>query len=236
LVYILLPLSTLCFAEGAKQDAGVMTIVQKNIFVRTIVLTGVGFLAINCGNDLEDSQVDSGPGADWAACQNTSECVLRANSCCDVCGMPTLEDVDAVNQEKIAEHFEDVCDEPQPNCPKCAIGINPDLVAICSDNGFCEAIDTGADTDTDTDNDSDTGGAGDVCGGFAGLGCLPGLFCKQTMGECNVVADGMGKCVAIPEGCGAVYDPVCGCDGKTYGNECVADASSMSLDHEGECK
>ena len=77
-------------------------------------------------------------------------------------------------------------------------------------------------------------GVGQTCGGIAGIQCDAGLACKYPTGQCNV-ADLAGTCTSVPATCPTGGAKVCGCDGKTYANECTLLKAGVAPAHKGAC-
>ena len=77
---------------------------------------------------------------------------------------------------------------------------------------------------------------GKTCGGlFPNMVCGPGSSCQMKPGTCKVI-DNQGTCTTIAVRCTRERRPVCGCDGKTYNNDCLRLTAGVNLDHKGACK
>jgi len=81
------------------------------------------------------------------------------------------------------------------------------------------------------------GQVGAACGGFAAnvRPCAAGLFCEGPFPELACVPDVGGTCQVRPEVCDLIYAPVCGCDCKTYGNDCERQSAGVSKRAAGAC-
>jgi hypothetical protein len=74
-----------------------------------------------------------------------------------------------------------------------------------------------------------------LCDGPLHLSCAAGQYCNAiAAGRCPGPRQ-FGMCAAQPQLCTELFDPVCGCDGKTYPNACHAGAAGVAVAHDGAC-
>lgn len=60
--------------------------------------------------------------------------------------------------------------------------------------------------------------------------CVDGQYCAAS-DSC----EGVGECFSPPESCEPITEPVCGCDGETYPNECEAAQARVRVSANGPC-
>jgi hypothetical protein len=184
--------------------------------MRLLVLTIV-LGACSASHGMEDAGVDGGAisdgggrrdggggradagGRDWGACDVPSDCGLTSNTCCGVCGRPTLAAYEAVRRDLATEYFHDVAcpDWETVGCPDCAVMPNPSLVATCA-MGLCAGIDVEAHRVSECTADTDCIVRTPQC-----------CECGAPTGTYDVVAMNASR---VMEYMSLVCDPDTGCD------------------------
>jgi hypothetical protein len=77
--------------------------------------------------------------------------------------------------------------------------------------------------------------AGAACGSRGLPNCPPVQFCVYDVEDQCGDGDQAGHCEWLQLTCTTKVDPVCGCDGTSYDNSCIAAAVGVSVRHAGRC-
>jgi hypothetical protein len=78
--------------------------------------------------------------------------------------------------------------------------------------------------------------AAQACGSRGLPQCDDGSFCSFPPEANCGRADAPGECTQRAEICTFIFRPVCGCDGTTYSNSCIASSAGVSVEHDGACE
>lgn len=177
--------------------------------IRTLIALTIALPITAC--DLPNPDTGACGGADAGACPDHQYCKFDTGSC----GADEAAGTCTPVPTACTEVFQPVCGcdgETYSNaCFASAAGVNLNSLSPCPEP------------------------TGDLCGGIAGVQCGDGQFCRFDVGSCGD-SDQSGVCTAIPDACAEIFQPVCGCDGLSYSNECIASQGSVSIAADGECR
>lgn len=143
-------------------------------------------------------------------------------------------DDDCLGESQYCQFLEGDCGDTPGECAERPEMCTMQWLPVCGCDGTstygnaCEAASNGASVLAQGEcpsNRDDPSSCSDCEGGDCIL-----VFAE---GDCG--ASILGECQPRPEFCGRIDDPVCGCDGMTYWNECEARKAGVSVSSAGEC-
>jgi hypothetical protein len=158
-----------------------------------------------------------------------SVCVDATECCSESCGLCTRAgECSAIDCTSATEHcdFQD-CPGPAPLAPN----------HMCADGSLAGPVcerDTAGDCQW-TLRDCPAEGSGEPCGTRGGSACPDPEYCRFSLRARCGESDAPGICSLPPGSCSAEEHWVCGCDGISYPNGCLAASQGVSVASVGKC-